>query len=89
MRGWAVGALILGKVKMKISLSVLLGAFVLSAGFAQTSAQAVTLPSKPHAERVVRHVNLPHEKTSHPRKVHKAYKHAHKHAHWHKHPKKH
>ena len=48
---------------MKIGLSVLLGTFVLSAGFAQTAAQAVTLPSKPHAERVLRHVNLPHEKT--------------------------
>jgi len=79
--------------KMKIGLSVLLGTFVLSAGFAQTAAQAVTLPSKPHAERVLRHVNLPHEKTSHPRKVHKAHKHAHKHVHkqvhWYKHPKKH
>jgi hypothetical protein len=82
---------------MKIGLSVLLGTFVLSAGFAQTAAQAVTLPSKPHAEHVLRLVNLPHEKTSHPRKVHKAHKHAHKHAHkqvhkqvhWYKRPKKH
>src|SRR4029078_12618709 len=64
--------------KMKIGLSVLRGTFVLSAGFAQTAAQAVTLPSKPHAEHVLRHVNLPHEKTSHPRKVHKAHKQVHK-----------
>ena len=74
---------------MKIGLSVFLGAFVLSAGFAQTSAQAVTLPSKPHAERVVGHVTFWKEhdkKRAH--KVHRAHR-AHKHAHWHKHPKKH
>ncbi len=78
---------------MKIGRSLLLGIFVLGAGFAQIPANAVTLHSKIGAGSAVTHVTFDKKdhKKKHVYKTHKysAHKHlAHKQAHLHKHLKK-
>jgi hypothetical protein len=70
---------------MKIRRSLLLGIFVLGAGFAQFPANAVTLPAHFAADSAVMHVTFV-KKDHHHKKKH-FYK-AHKHAHLHKHLKK-
>jgi Ni/Co efflux regulator RcnB len=73
---------------MKIGLSALLGAVVVSAAFAATSAGAVTLPANLKAENAVKRATfwVDDEKKGHPKK-HKAGKKHHV-AHAAKHPVK-
>jgi hypothetical protein len=70
---------------MKFGLSAALGTFILGVGLAQTSAHAVTLPSKLKAESAVTEVTFwrEHEEKEHAKK-HRAHK-RHAHAHWHAH----